>query len=529
MEKKDASPTQSDTFLYLLVIPPILFAYFKIAPLFHRYWQMHPILCLIGVTFLVVGTILVLLTHLWNHLANQKYALAITAPDKTSVFLGRDESDKRVYLKETFRRSHTQIIGTTNAGKTESVILPWIIKDLENGSGALIIDGKSDVDFLDKLYAYVVKTNRQKDFRFFSLVQIDKSHPFNPFRGGTAQEIAERIFSSFPIEHPHFKPIQSKMFLALVTLVTELGFVPSFSIIHRLLTDSLYLTALLEYSKNEDIKRLLEAFLKKSNREKSDEISGLEANLSPFAFGTHAELFNVKDNAIDFDEALRQNQICYFQLPTMLYPFLGEATGKLVLQSFQSAVAKRQVGLTKKARFFSCYLDDFQDYIYRGFGALLNKSRSANIGVVFSHQALGDLDKVGNDFRNVVLTNTNIKVIMRSNDPGTCEHFAKSFGTRKSEKKTERRTRSAFGEARTGEGSVRDVEEYIYHPNEIKQLGIGEAIVSIPHPRGVKTTKLTFQMKPGLPPVTLPSIQKTKIDTEDLLLSRKESKEINRL
>jgi conjugal transfer pilus assembly protein TraD len=227
-----------------------------------------------------------------------------------------------------------------------------------------------------------------------------------------------------------------------------------------------------------------------------------------FAFGDHAELFNCDKGGIQFDEVLGQRLICYFQLPTMLYPFLGEATGKLVLQCFQSAVARRQVGLNGDLRFFSCYLDDFQDYIYRGFGSLLNKSRSANVGIVFSHQALGDLDKVSEDFRNVVLTNTNIKIVMRNNDPVTCEYFAKSFGTERGEKTTDRRKSSPLGETRTGDGSVREVEQYVYHPNEIRRLGTGEAVVAIPHPRGVKMEKIQFARRPDIPAIPLPCVPK---------------------
>jgi type IV secretory pathway TraG/TraD family ATPase VirD4 len=192
----------------------------------------------------------------------------------------------------------------------------------------------------------------------------------------------------------------------------------------------------------------------------------------------------------------------------MYYPFLAQATGKLVLQCFQSAVAKRHLGISKTPGFFSCYLDDFQDYIYPGFVALLNKSRSANIGIVFSHQALGDLDKVSPAFRNIVLTNTNVKVVMRNNDPETCEYFAKSFGTKTTEKATERRQKHSLGETRTGEGSVREVEEFIFHPNTIRQLGTGEAIVSIPHPKGVKMVRLKASKKPDLPPVAIPRVEK---------------------
>lgn len=161
--------------------------------------------------------------------------------------------------------------------------------------------------------------------------------------------------------------------------------------------------------------------------------------------------------------------------------------------------------MKSKPKFFSCILDDFQDYIYEGFGALLNKSRSANVGVVFSHQALGDLDKVSEAFRNVVSTNTNIKVVMRMNDPDTCDHFAKTLGTKTTTKLTQK---TQDGSA-TGDGSVREVEEFNFHPNVFKNLGTGYGIVSIPHRHGMKNLKVKFAMRSELDPVPLPIIQKT--------------------
>lgn len=158
----------------------------------------------------------------------------------------------------------------------------------------------------------------------------------------------------------------------------------------------------------------------------------------------------------------------------------------------------------KKAKFFSCILDDFQDYIYEGFGSLLNKSRSANVGVIFSHQALGDLDKVSEAFRNIVLTNTNIKVVMRMNDPETCDHFAKTFGTKTTTKVTHK---TKDGDS-TGDGTIRDVEEFNFHPNIFKKLGTGFGVVSIPHRNGVKNIKIKFAMRKDLEPEMLPKIEK---------------------
>lgn len=475
-----------------------------------------------AVAVLAIG-LCFLIPFLWNKHCDAKYLEGVTAPDETAVLLGEDEKDNLVFLKERFRTMHAQVIGTTSAGKTESVILPWAIHDIEKGNGLLMIDGKSDRAFLDKLYAYVVKANKQDKFKLFSLAEIGASSTFNPLFGGSAREVSERVFSSFTFENEYYRNVQYKIFFLIVSLIQEAGKVPTFTLVHSLLSDPEQLQIWILKSKNPTTVFALDKFLKLSKKDRDEQVSGLEAALSHFTGGEMASLYNSIQPDILMEEVLSKGQICYFQLPTLYFPFLSEVTGKLVLQTFQSAVARRHLGKDKEKKFFSCYLDDFQDYIYPGFGALLNKSRSANVGVVFSHQSLGDLEKVSPAFRNIVLTNTNIKCVMRTSDPETSDYFSQSFGTETGKKSTERETRTLFGKSKTGEGSVRDVEQFKVHPNDIRALGTGQGYVSIPHPRGIKTLKVYFKRREDLPAVALPEPKKSQ---EQASLGEKVSQDV---
>jgi type IV secretory pathway TraG/TraD family ATPase VirD4 len=471
------------------------------------FWHHYRARFIILAVLMGVWAIVLFSLKLWEKYVDWKAERLVTEPNERAIYLGKNEKGAKVYLHEEFRTGHAQVIGTTNAGKTESIVLPWVIQDIRNGSGVLIIDGKSDRAFLDKLYAYALEANRAKDFRLFSLAETKLSSAINPLLGGTPQEVTERVFSSFAFENEYYRDVQFKIFLGLITLIHEQKRTPTFTLVHRLLTDMEELSLWLEKSEDEDLERQLRAFHDEEAAERNRKISGLDAKLSHFSMGESA-LFNAEYPQIDLDQALRENLICYFQLPTMYYGELSRATGKLVLQSLQSAVAKRHLGLSKQFNFFCCYLDDFQDYIYEGFGALLNKSRSANVGVVFSHQALGDLKKVSDAFANVVSTNTNIKVVMRSNDPETCDYLAKTFGTQKSEKVTERRVSGTLGDVNTGEGSVREVEEYVYHPNTILRLERGQGVIAISHPKGVKMNLVRFKRRPDLPILPIPEVAK---------------------
>ncbi|MFN8790112.1 MAG: type IV secretory system conjugative DNA transfer family protein [Bdellovibrionales bacterium] len=448
------------------------------------------------------------------------------------ILLGHGEDHQPVHLTTDLRTRHTQVIGTTSSGKSESVILPWAIQDIQNGGGLIIVDGKADKSFLDKIYAYAVEAGRASDFRLFSLSNPAESCSFNPLAVGSVQEVTERVFSSFKFESEYFESIQFRVFRDIIAVIKEQGVVPTFSHVHTLLTNKDALERWIEASRNDTLKEQLTAFNGLSTKEREERTSGLIAKLSHFCADEVFPLFNATQPHIDMSLALKHKWICYFQLPTMYYQFLGASTGKLVLQCLQNAVAKRHNEGGSNASFTSVYLDDFQDYIYEGFEALLNKSRSANIGMVFSHQALGDLDKVGPAFRNVVTTNTNIKVVMRNNDPETAEFFANSFGTKAAAKETERVSRGLFGNNKTGELSVRAVEEYLFHPNIIKSnLRTGEALVSIPYFEGVKTTRIRFTPFPNKDPKPLPCIPKEKIDRKYLLNppGRNEKAEVHRV
>ncbi|MCB9073319.1 MAG: TraM recognition domain-containing protein [Bdellovibrionaceae bacterium] len=498
----------------------------KIKEAIHRFYIDHYLVINSLLWIAIVSAILFGGIWIWNKFAEKSQDDGITEQDDDAVFLGEEvKTDKAVALKQSFRTMHAQVIGTTNAGKTESVILPMAIQDIKNGSGVLIIDGKSDSDFLDKLYAYAKKYDRAGDFKMFSLVNVPCSSSFNPLRGNTPQEVTERVFSSFKFESEYYKNIQYRVFLSIVRLIFSHNEVPTFALVYKLLTDTEELNRWVENCKEEPLTKELARFLKLTEKEREERTSGLETMISHFISAEVAPLFQETDESIDFAEALAEGQILYFQIPTMLFPIMGEATGKLILQAFQSAISRRQVEKGKNSkdtgRFFSCILDDFQDYIYEGFGSLLNKSRSANVGVVFSHQALGDLDKVSEAFKNVVLTNTNIKVIMRMNDPDTCDHFAKTFGTKTTTKMTEK-TKNAKA---TGDGTIREVEQFNFHPNEFKNLGTGFGIVSLPHRDGVKNLKIKFSMRPNLKTYELKKVRKKQREIEFKTLKKAETQD----
>jgi len=444
-----------------------------------------------------------------------------------SVFCGMTDDKKEVWLKPYQRTMHTQIVGTTNAGKTESVIVPLAIQDIHAGKGLMIVDGKSERALLDKLWAYTVSAGREKDFRLISLSNIEESHQFNPLMGGSAEEITERVFNSFEFENPHYRSLQYEVMGQVMRTFESAKEIPTFQRLHQVISDPLVLEKLGDKTKDEKLKAWIQYYKLLSTNERDTRTSGLLAAISHFSNGKTAALFNAGADALTIDEALEQNLIVYFQLPVLLTPFLGKATGKLVLQSLQAAVANRHRSKNKDKKFFSVFLDDFSEYLYPGFVSILNKSRSANVGIVFAHQALGDITALGDSVANTIQTNSNIKVFMRGNDPDSAEYFSKVIGTSKSVKYTERQKKNFFSTQKSGDVSAREVEEFIVHPNSFKQeLGLGEALMVIPHERGTKTIKIKFQKLDDLPALELPKISHKVLSDLDLVIESTEKPKV---
>jgi conjugal transfer pilus assembly protein TraD len=416
-----------------------------------------------------------------------------------SVYCGKDQKGNQIYISTKQRSMHTQVIGTTNAGKTESVILPWAIQDIEQGRGLILIDGKSDESLLKKLMAYTEKIGRMKDFRLVSLAYPGKSHSFNPLLGGTPEEITERVFNSFEIENPYYRSLQYEVFGQVMRIFADQKIVPTFKGILEVLTYDEKLSLIAMKCNDQSLADWAKNFCALKGQERELRTSGLKSMISHFCYGESAKIFNV-ENSLTLDESLSKNLIVYFQLPVLLSPFLGKAMGKLVLQCLQSAISKRHLDKSKVHKFFSVMLDDFTEYLYPGFVSILNKSRSANVGVVFAHQSLGDLKVLGDPIANSILTNSNLKIFMRGNDPDSAEYFSKVIGTIASNKQTHREKSGIMGREKTGDISTRDVEEFSVHPNIFKkELGVGEAVMVVPHDFGSSFLRIKFHKLDDLP------------------------------
>jgi type IV secretory pathway TraG/TraD family ATPase VirD4 len=414
-----------------------------------------------------------------------------------------------LYLPDEARTGHVQIIGATGRGKTESVILPWIVRDLHRRRrNPILIDGKGDPKLVEQIRA--ATAHLPGTLQVFDLGNPERSWTTNPLANGTPQQIVDRIFTAFPFKDEYYKAVQYDVAGAAIALIQEVdgtdgkpGIV-TFRRLYQILTDNQMLQEAIGRSKDPSIgKRLMVMYGSHTPKDRAELLKGLISHIGPFAVGEVAKLVNGPDperpnKYFSVSDALlsgfEKRTLSVFLIPTLKYQQLGHQLGKLILQELGWAVGERASRYGDEVPLTPVFLDEFSAFAYEGFENILNKARSSRVALHLSHQAIGDFTKVSDAFAEMIHTNTNVKCLLGLNDPGTAEFFARHIGTVTADKLTEREeNRNFFGVRRkTGDLSVRQVEEFIIHPNRLKNYTAGLGVLHLPGPNGNATEEVQF-------------------------------------
>ncbi len=481
----------------------------KVERFYFNYFE-EAYLSLFGVVALVVGAILYWFIKRTSDMRKRAELLCpYWKKYDDSIEVGKTHDGIKLHLDDKQRTSHVQVIGTTGRGKTQSVVVPWAIRDLERGKSVILIDGKGSKDVIRSIYSYrnqlEEKTRNDDIIKSVEVLEFDlenyDSITLNPLRNGSPQQITDRIFSSFEFDDPYYKSVQYDICGYLTKLLLETGETITFKSLYDLLTDdSILAKKVQKLSKEERLRKVLTAHLKESANERKKRNFGLISQLSPFAVGELSEFVNGGAKEVSLEKLLCEKKasvddpkILLVSIPTLKYQTIGHQLGKLILQDLAYSVGKREDSAHKE--FMSVFLDEFSEFVYEGFVSLLNKARSANIGLHLCHQALSDLTNVSESFAKSINTNTNVKCLLGLNDPETADFYARHLGTRTTEKFTTQMQEKGFLKEfkETGMASLRDVEAYKVHPNELKEFYQGEGVLHFPTAKGVITEVISYK------------------------------------
>ena len=352
--------------------------------------------------------------------------------------------NKKVGLIKSKLNQHTLLIGATGSGKTTTALT--IMNQLKNklNQKIIIIDGKGDEDLINK-----IKSIDKNAFVW----TIGYDNVYNPLATKNNVILADKIMSLFNFSEAHYQAIAHNYLLLLIKILINKSIPITFENIVKYFPIKELKKVVDKHENEYDV---LKTFIENEN-----DIKGLQHRLNVYLQQLNASLGN--DN--DLTRLIAKHNIILFSLNSFKYPELASNVGKLIIQDLKEFATIKPQG-----QVINLILDEFNVFATNAVINLINKSRSFNYQCFLCFQTLKDLDINTKNITDIIFGNTANIIAHKIKDPNTAEYLAKVFGTRTNQKITKQFDQKS----KTGKGSIREVEEYIVHPNELKNLKTGE-------------------------------------------------------
>lgn len=412
--------------------------------------------------------------------------------DSERIQLGKVSGSlwRKEELTEGQLNHHVHIVGASGYGKT--VLISHIIKQrIENGKGLLFIDLKADMDTILKFSQYVINAGRIDDLRIFSLTEKEMSIPYNLILDGTATQLRDRIVNSLNWSEEYYKNQSSSFLLKLLILLCW---------VRDNKKQGFHLGTILECATNP--KKIIEigneipmtdAKLKSyaqslkefmDSKEHYNSLQGLRTQLESIVLSDFGDLVSTNDPGIDLFDAVTTGKVVYIFLDTRRYSETAKAIGRFILQDLKSVSAKVDAEVSKEDRkHFSVIVDEFADLAQEDFIGFLDRARSSKMSVVVAHQEICDLLRISPEFAGRLMGNTSTLYAFLQKRPESAEMISGMAGTRTVWKHTKQTERFGFFQIESGNGSKREVEEFMIHPNLIKTLRVGKCVCIKKYPQ----------------------------------------------
>ncbi len=395
------------------------------------------------------------------------------------AFVGMNlKTGRPVHLTDDQRLMHTDVVGSTGTGKTDSVLLPILAHDIANGKGAVVIDGKGDLELLQRILYIVNVKKRRPDFYFFSLSHPERSNTYNPLLRGNATELKDKLIGSMPWGEEFYRRMAEQAALTILNALVACGKKVRFRDLYGYLTELDALKRLVDETPDPPLKSDLHSMVTQF-RNNAKFLSGLIADLYLMSHSEFSKLVDVVEPEIDLLDFYKNKKIVYFQLNLQGYGDTAKRIGRMVLQDLKAVSSHIQSEIPEVNRkFFSIFIDDASSFLDVNFIDFLNKARASKLAITLLHQSVGDLViKRDLSFAQQVMENTNVKIILRQDDPQSVEKLAKMGGTRKTMISTYQTEEKISGKGLTGQGSIREGQMFRIEPDLIRSLRRGEAFI----------------------------------------------------
>lgn len=388
-----------------------------------------------------------------------------------STFLGL-YGKKKIFINNDVK--HIFICGTTGSGKTVT-LSNFIESVFKYDYPSLIVDGKGDIND-GSILEYINKF--KKIYPNKKVYVIDLNNPetcdrYNPFYQKNPTVIKDMLISMTDWSEEHYKVNASRYIQKVIYLMKENNIEITLESVIKHLSLLSFTDLSLRLQKEKIISKEEHLENVKNAENMIKIVEGAMARFSILVESDIGAIFKTSKNSIDIPSALNKNAIILFILNPLIYPETSPLFGRLITIDAKQGVSSL---FHKKFERIFYIFDEISIYASNELLLLVNLSRSANITSILATQSLSDLENVSESFRKQVIESCNNYIVMRQNEPTNAEIWANTIGTRKSPEVTYQIKNNYQTTDTTGLGSFKITRVYLYHPDIIKSLKMGEAI-----------------------------------------------------
>lgn len=414
-----------------------------------------------------------------------------------AVMLGTGHGGERVLLSDRQLSAHALILGASGAGKS-TTLLRILTDHVARGRPVVAIDLKGSPAFARELEDGAAAAGRP-----FALWSPDGPSHWNPLAHGNATELKDKLIATERFTEPHYQRAAERYVQTVLQVLQEAHpeRAPVLEEVVRMM-DPRRLSGELHNLPRARAAHVQD-YLAELTHDQLSAIRGLATRLAIVseshsgqwlapasasgaggiggegaAVGTGA---GASGHTIDLRSALAGDQVVLFSLNSSTYGKLAAQLGTIVIQDLVAAVGNR---LTLPDREHAVIgIDEFSALGADHVVSLLARGREAGVSVLLATQELADLDRAARGLRDQVLGNTAVKIAHRQDVPASAQTIAQMAGTEKVWEQTYQiASRPLLGGYDSGRGTRREAEQFVVHPNEIKRLPTGHAVLITKQP-----------------------------------------------
>ena len=362
--------------------------------------------------------------------------------------MGKKPEDPNDYfplvLTEEMRYRHIQVVGGSGSGKSASIIAPMLKEDSSlSRLATLTINPKADLYLLKVMADGVIKRKRLNpaDRTPTAVISFSRkdSLAYDPLLYGDPDTLTKKIMGSSEITHPFYKSFQETWLMSFFRVIKT----------EPLLVDRVMLRHVFHFlTQPKDVESTLAPLcanehnmrrLRVLSTAKPESLAGVASHISQLVEDESlAHIFDNPNGALlNIREVIRKGGNIFIEVDTSSKGPQGRALGRMIMMEVQLLAGSRQAGFESKDVGLQVYLDEFASFAYNGFIDLIDKCRSARVGLLLAHQSLGNLqrDNLSRSFKDEVVDNTFTKFFLSLKDE-TAEWASRQMGTRKIIKKS---------------------------------------------------------------------------------------------